>query len=484
MASSARRLQLVLAVAVALGLAAPVAASAATTRYASPTGTGASPCLQTAPCSIETALDNAGPEGLANGDTVLLAPGTYEPVAELDVFRVGVTITGGPGEPSPLIEVKGSRGLNVPNVATLRGLRIHAGSTLTTYALAVTRPGSVVERVEVTGVANVGCGFAAAAVRDTVCSATPAPNTGEGVSLSISGGTPETFETTLTNVTAIGGSAGIAAIANESSTIVVNATNTIAVGEIADIFADSVQPTAPVEVNLSHSNFAQIEKEGTESHVTSPSAAGNQTAAPLLVDEAGGDYREQATSPTRLAGDLGAVLPGELDLAGNPRSTNCEGTVGVDIGAFQYECPTPKTPETPLPEQQPPKDETKPGPQHPCTCALVLPRLTKLVLKPAKFTTTGKAPKGTTISYFLSEGATVKIEVLGTKTVKGKKKTVTLGSLPHAPGNAGANSVKFNGKVKGKPLEPGKYTLQVAAGGPGVSAKPATKTFTVLAATG
>jgi hypothetical protein len=135
----------------------------------------------------------------------------------------------------------------------------------------------------------------------------------------------------------------------------------------------------------------------------------------------------------------------------------------------------------------PPQEEKKSEPPSPTGSNQPLPPkpvLSKLALKPARFTTTGMAPKGTTISYALSAPATVTIEVLGTKTVKGKKKTVTLGSLPHAPGNAGADSAKFNGKVKGKALEPGKYTLRVTAGGPGGSAKPATKTFTVLAATG
>jgi hypothetical protein len=118
------------------------------------------------------------------------------------------------------------------------------------------------------------------------------------------------------------------------------------------------------------------------------------------------------------------------------------------------------------------------------TASVNPPALSKLALKPAKFTVTGKAPKGTKISFTLSAAATVKLEVLGKKTVKGKKpKTVTLGSLASLPGKSGANSVKFNGKVKGKLLEPGKYTLRAIATGSGGSSKPATATFTVLAPT-
>ena len=117
-----RHLRLALATAVVLCLAAPISASAATTRYASPTGAGPAPCVKAEPCSIENALSNA--EGLANGDTVLLAPGTYTPVADLDVFRVGVTIAGEPGSPAPLIEVTATRGLFTQNVATFQDLRI------------------------------------------------------------------------------------------------------------------------------------------------------------------------------------------------------------------------------------------------------------------------------------------------------------------------------------------------------------------------
>ena len=78
----------------------------------------------------------------------------------------------------------------------------------------------------------------------------------------------------------------------------------------------------------------------------------------------------------------------------------------------------------------------------------------------------------------------MKLEVLGKKTVKGKKKTVILGALPEFAGKAGANSVRFSGKVKGKPLALGSYALRATASGTAGDSKPATATFTVLAATG
>jgi hypothetical protein len=472
---STRHLRLALAAAVVLCLAAPLSASAANTRYASPTGTGPSPCLQTSPCSLKNALSSA--EGLGFFDTVLLAPGTYHPVGELNVEGAFVTVAGEPGQPAPLIEAAGERGLFFQTTGTIHDVRIHS-TMATTYALAMIGAESVIERVESTGEAFRGCSIGVVVMRDTVCSATPSLGGGEGIEMFIAGSAPESFEASLFNVTAIGGNVGIFVGANDHSSVTLNATNTIASGgETADVEGSSFATTAPVAVNLSHSNFEEVATEGTGPiSVTSPILAGNQISAPVFVDEAGGDYREAEGSPTRLAGDLGVVLPGELDLAGGSRTTNCAGTVGVDIGAYQYECPPPPIQETTPPDNRVPCACPGPGPGRPI--------LSKLALKPAKFTVTGKAPKGTKISFTLSTAASVKLEVLGKKTVKGKKpKTVTLGTLASAKGKSGPNSVKFNGKVKGKPLEPGKYTLRATATGSGTTSKPATATFTVLAAT-
>jgi hypothetical protein len=466
---SARTLWSALAAAAILCLAAPLAAGAATTRYASPTGTGASPCLKTAPCLIETALSTAGPEGLANGDTVLLGPGTYTPTGNLEIFRK-VTVSGEPGVPTPEIEAGGEFGLMVWERSTVRDLRIKSPAT-TSVGIAALAPGTVLERIESVGEAATACSLVGV-IRDSLCIGTSSGGTGAGIYEA--GSVAESFEASLVNVTAIGGYAGIDAGANQKSTVTLNATNTIASGGEADVAVIANAATSPVTVNLSHSNFATEIAEGPGPiSITSPAAAGNQTAPPLFVDKAAGNYAEQATSPTRLTGDLAAVQAGETDLAGNPRSTNCAGTIGVDIGAYQYECPTPPVGNSTVTVIKPPP--LVGPPTAPST-----PRLSKLALKPAKFTDTGKAPKGTTISYTLAAAAKVKLEVLGKKTVKGKARTVTLGTVPGATGKAGANTVKFSGKLKGKALAPGKYTLRATATASGLSSTPATAGFEVL----
>ena len=486
---STRRLRLALATALVVCLGVPVAAGAATTHYAAPGGSGPAPCVEpAAPCNIERAVEFANH---ASGDTILLAPGTYHPAASLKVFG-SVIISGEPGQPTPLIEATGEYGLFIQDPSTVRDVRIKSPSG-TTAGLFLLTAGSTVERVESTGEANRACVLIGATARNSLCVAEPVSGGGEGVEMSISGSTPSVTETHLTNVTAIGGFAGISVGANESTAVKLDATNTIASGGQFDVFAGSYSATAPVTVNVSHSNLEGVETEVIGGgHVTVTEVA-KQIAAPVFVDEAGGDYSEAVGSPTRLAGDLTAVLAGETDLAGNARTTNCAGTVGVDIGAFQYECPAAETPvvtpgggdqgsSSPTTTITTPTTNISPPPAP--LAGPTTPVLSKLALKPAKFTVTGKAPKGTTISFALSTAASVKLELLGKKTVKGKRKTVILGALPEFAGEAGANSVKFSGKVKGKPLALGSYTLKATASGTAGDSKPATATFTVLAATG
>ncbi len=92
---AARAGGLVAALALA-GLGAPSAL--ANTRYAKPNGGGAQPCLQTDPCGLPTALTGTGADGIADGDTVILTPGTYHPASSLQVTKT-VTIEGQPGSP-------------------------------------------------------------------------------------------------------------------------------------------------------------------------------------------------------------------------------------------------------------------------------------------------------------------------------------------------------------------------------------------------
>jgi hypothetical protein len=94
-----RHSALALTVATAALFVAPTMASAATSRYASPTGSGPAPCLEPTPCSAENALT-----GAASGDTVVLKPGTYTPTGGLQVTAPNVAVIGEAGSARPVIQ--------------------------------------------------------------------------------------------------------------------------------------------------------------------------------------------------------------------------------------------------------------------------------------------------------------------------------------------------------------------------------------------
>jgi hypothetical protein len=301
---------------------------------------------------------------------------------------------------------------------------------------------------------------------------------------------------------------------------------------------------------MSHSNFSTVGLHGPGSVSATPTdEAGNQSTAPLFVDAPAGNYREEPSSPTHRAGDLGAVEPGDLDLDGNALETTCDGSPYVDIGAYELaECPAvtlkvaragggsgtvtsspagvscgttcetsfaygtevtltaqPATgstfsgwsgtgcsgtgsctvtmtalrevtatfglEQTTQPGSSTSLETSSSTPPAPAPSA---PVLSKLALKPRKF------ERKTKISFSLSAPATVKLEVLRKVKKKGKTKTVKVGTLPQVSGKAGANKVSFNGKLKGKALAPGKYTLRATATAAGLNSKPLTTAFEIL----
>ena len=97
-------------------------------------------------------------------------------------------------------------------------------------------------------------------------------------------------------------------------------------------------------------------------------------------------------------------------------------------------------------------------------------------LGPSAFRVSGRRPLGTTVRFRLGAPGTVVLTV--TRTASGKRsgrrcvapsrrlksakrctRTITLpGSLRKA-GSAGANALRFNGRLRGRALAPGAYTL-------------------------
>jgi hypothetical protein len=486
------RLALVLgAVGGAFLLGPPTSAEAVGGFHAAPDGSG-SACTVEAPCDLDTAIETAPADWL-----VQLAPGTYEETQTLVLPRP-VVIEGeaGPGGPKPLIEVSSASVTSVLEstaAVTLRDLRVHSpAGTGTGIVLASTEVW--VERVESTGGAEVGCYVGGGTVRDSLCEAKPPGGGGVGVATSVQVGPAEVK---LANVTAVGGGHGLLGSAGPGGDLTVRALNTIASGGDEDVFAEGVA-LGRITFDLSHSSFATVGSSGTEVSVTPNTEAGNQAAPPVFVDAAAGDYREAFGSPTYRAGDLAAVEAErearnslyDYDLDGLERTTTCEGKTFVDIGAYQLGCPEPEEPG----HEDPRGTTSQPTAPVPTTGAppattTPAPRLARLTLKPAKFrvaaaTKAARKAGGTRIAFTLTAPAKVRLQVLGRKAAKDKKKrkVVVLGSLPSVRGKAGTNRVRFDGRLKGKALKPGRYRLRAIARGAGGASAPVTKAFRILPA--
>jgi hypothetical protein len=334
-----------------------------------------------------------------------------------------------------------------------------------------------ISHVSSTGEAEQACSVVAANVRDTLCVGVV------GFAQSFSGN--QGLHTELSNDTMIGSTAGIEINANESNVALVQVVNTIARGGNVDVAGRPEDVGSSIEMEIFTSNFSTVADEGAagptkKALITSSTENANQSAEPVFADAAAGNYREATTSPTHRAGTLAAVGPGELDLDGNPRTTTCEGTTFVDIGAYQLGCPTPPPPSAG--GDTPGGGSTGGGttgggsntgtPTASTTPAVLT--LAKLALKPARF------KKKTTVSFTLSAAAGVNLEVLARRKQRnGKTRTVRVGSLPPVSGRAGTNTVSFNGKPKGKSLAPGRYTLRATATASGLSSKPLTAAFEV-----
>jgi hypothetical protein len=139
------------------------------------------------------------------------------------------------------------------------------------------------------------------------------------------------------------------------------------------------------------------------------------------------------------------------------------------------------------------------------TAATPIPSLSKLKLKPTSFrpvpgrgaSIAAKKSGGAVLSYSDSLNATTKITAQRpTRGFRSGKRCVahhprghakprrctffrSLGSFSHKD-KAGANSFRFTGRVKRKPLRPGHYRLQAVASGGGQKGKPKTIRFRII----
>ncbi len=305
----------------------------ASDRFASPSGSGANPCTQAAPCDIVTAIN-----GASANDDVTIEPGNYGPLSTtLTDNGNALTIHGQAGAPRPVI----NDGLvDFNGVGTsLSNVEIDTDAS-SRFVLAIGFSAAVtVNRVIVhaLGTDEDACFFEnIVTLTNSVC---VADGSGPVSALEDEAG----GQITLRNDTleAPGGSGSTGGIALEVSSTeglptAALLTNVIARGAQADLLAqtDGDSSSAAV-ITADHSNYANVVlSNGGGGSTTSVSPAGsgtNETAAPKFLDPGTDDFHELAGSPTIGAG-FSSPANGMSDIDGDPRQVG-----GVtDIGAYQF----------------------------------------------------------------------------------------------------------------------------------------------------
>lgn len=447
----AMRLRLLLAgLSIAMLCASGVAGAAQ--RYAAPAGSGTA-CTQGAPCSLQQAITAAG----AN-DEVIVGAGSYTVGATIAAppAATNLYIHGDLGGPMPHIEAttpatpisfSGTGGhlsyLDIANTGTSAwGSACPYGGRLDRLRLRISGGGSIGIYV-----------FSNCTVTDSVLVVGGESAIGL-LATSITG--PIAVVARNLTVLATGKeSVGISASYNGivSGSVSIDLKNSIASGVKADLFASGSLGTGSIAVTNSNFDLA------TASPPSKIEGVSNQTAPPLFVNSAAGDYREAAGSPTIDAGSSDGIAAADLD--GNPRSLGA----APDIGAYEY-----------VPPASPPSP---------------VGSLQSLELKPKAFRTRKAggaifskqgASVGTQVRYALSAAATVNFSVeralpgrkVGKKCSKPnaanrERKKCTRFKAKRPPfshtGAAGQNSFKFSGRVGGKALRPGRYRLVARANG-------------------
>jgi hypothetical protein len=284
----------------ALVLAAPATARAAT-RYAAPGGsTTSAGCEAADPCTLERAVNGASP-----GDEVVVGPGAYHLTTALKP-RGALDLHGDADYAAP--EVSAAASLSATpltfRAGTLSHLALSAGGKQTALSLL----GGTADGVRVASAAGIGAVVAASrsgtVLRNSVVTgaATAAKLSGKG-------------DVALRNVTAMAArsdSEGIDADVDGSATLV----NVLVRGGKTDIKGHKGTAAA------AFSNFRPERTSGLQD------GAGNQSEEPLFADA---DYRPAEGSPTIDAGALDA-LAASADPDGRPRRLGS----APDIGAYEF----------------------------------------------------------------------------------------------------------------------------------------------------
>jgi hypothetical protein len=347
----------VLAVGAALAAAAytPSDASAATQRYASPTGGG--DCSSSAtPCSITQAISGAG-----SGGEVIVLPGDYSVTDPVNVADP-VTIHGVDGQSRPRLVFKGAgqSGMRLPQGALLRHVEIVQEEA--SYSALVLN-GAKADQVVLsksTGSQCTAVTFNNSTIRNSVVVAS-----GSGATALCASGVGGVLSpSSYRNVTAVAtGSNGVAIeayAANQWSRATAELVNVIAKGgpNGAGLWMHTDGSIgAMATITAIHSNFANAWTAPPAAYLVT--GGGNQGTPPNFVNAATGNYHQAAGSVTIGAGIDNDQANGALDVDGDPRRI---GT--TDIGADEFVPPAQPSP-SPSPSPAPPAPPAPPTSSSP-----------------------------------------------------------------------------------------------------------------------
>lgn len=330
-----RTTPVLLAAILAVLLAIPGAAGAATVLQAVPSGGAAGgTCDAAAPCTLAGAL-----AGASSGDTVRLAAGTYDVATPLNVTVGGLTIEGDAAAAPPLLQWSGSPDASFLKLAasgqTLRRVRVEGGVN---GAQTLVRSGPVVTNTTLEGVTvrNAGSGTAVA-LRDGLLRDSVVVTTGAGGIAAIATGAV-TSSTLIAD--GLGGRALYTSTGYFGGAAAVTVRNTILSGAVkgwdgvADDNDGADGTVAALDVDFSSFGAGRLLTLGGTPSVTT-GAANVTTLGPLLAGLPGGlDVHQLRGSPTIDAGSAAPAL-GERDIDGDVRTYGA----ATDIGADEYLSP-------------------------------------------------------------------------------------------------------------------------------------------------
>ena len=293
--------------------AAAAPAASANVRYASPNGPAGATCASGDPCRLDTAVNGAG-----GGDEVVLKPGDYNvtyPVAA----TAAIDIHGQAGESVP--RLVGGAGQATATLSMSAGgsiSRVYASSSTNSVA-AFSLEDVIADGIESRATNGAYGTEIYASLAGTVLRNSIARADGSGAAIQVKDRLAGSA--TIIGVTAFatGGADGIVVKATLSTTTV---KNTIARGTNWDI-EKKATALAPV---ASYSNFRPANTTGLTLGL------GNQSGAPLFLNEAAGDLRPVAGSPTIDAGAADA-LAGLKDALGLQRVWGA----APDLGALEFD---------------------------------------------------------------------------------------------------------------------------------------------------